>query len=119
VPLSERFFAGGDSTLRGFPRDGVDPVGAEGVVGGEAMLLLNQEFRFPIWSSLKGVLFYDAGNLYGELADFDPANLRHVLGVGVRYETPIGPLRFEYGRKLDREEGESSGELFFAIGAAF
>jgi outer membrane protein insertion porin family len=119
VPLSERFFAGGDSTLRGFPRDGVAPVGEEGIVGGEALLLLNQEYRFPILGSLKGVLFYDAGNLYVTLEDLDPLDLRHVLGVGLRYELPIGPLRVEYGRKLDRQEGESSGELFLAIGAAF
>jgi outer membrane protein insertion porin family len=119
VPLSERFFAGGDSTLRGFPRDEVEPVGEDDLVGGEVMLLLNQEYRFPIWNNLKGVLFYDAGNVYGRPADFDPLDLRHVLGAGLRLEMPIGPLRLEYGRKLDRKEGESSGELFFAIGAAF
>jgi outer membrane protein assembly complex protein YaeT len=119
VPLPERFFAGGDSTLRGFPRDGVSPVGEEDLAGGEVMLLLNQEYRFPLWRTLKGVVFYDAGNLYGKSSDFDPLDLRHVLGAGLRLEMPIGPLRLEYGRKLDREDGESSGELYFAIGAAF
>lgn len=119
VPLPERFFAGGDSTLRGFPRDGVEPVGEGDLVGGEAVLLLNQEYRFPLWRTLKGVVFYDAGNLYETSSDFDPLDLRHVLGAGLRLEMPIGPLRLEYGRKLDRENGESSGELYFAIGAAF
>ncbi len=119
VPLSERFFAGGDSTLRGFPRDEVGPIDNGTPTGGEALLLLNQEFRFPIWSRLRGVLFYDTGNVYATLGDLDPTDLRHVLGAGLRLETPIGPIRIEYGHKLDREFGESSGELFVAIGAAF
>ncbi len=125
VPLSERFFAGGDSTLRGFERDGVgprdvDPVtGASRPSGGEGLLLVNEEFRFPILWRLKGVVFYDAGNVYRNLADADPFDLRHAAGVGLRLETPIGPLRLEYGRKLDREPGESDSELFFAIGSAF
>jgi len=116
VPISEAFFAGGDSTLRGFRRDEVGRPG-----GGEALLVLNEELRFPIWEArgLKGVLFYDAGNVYPRVSELHPTDLRHVLGAGLRLETPIGPLRLEYGRKLDREAGESAGELFFAIGSAF
>ena len=114
VPISEGFFAGGDSTLRGFPRDEVGPP-----TGGEALFLINQELRFPLRRGLKGLVFYDAGNVYEEAGDLDPFDLRHVLGIGLRLEMPMGPLRLEYGRKLDRENGESSGELFLAIGAAF
>jgi outer membrane protein assembly complex protein YaeT len=114
VPISEAYFAGGDSTLRGFERDEVGPGS-----GGESLLLLNEEFRFPIWRALKGVVFYDTGNVWEDTGDFDPTDLRHVLGTGLRLETPIGPLRLEYGRKLDREENESSGEVFLAIGSAF
>lgn len=114
VPISEAYFAGGDSTLRGFPRDEVGPAS-----GGESLLLLNEEFRFPVWRALKGVVFYDAGNVWEDTWDVDPTDLRHVLGAGLRLETPIGPLRLEYGRKLDREDEESSGELFLAIGSAF
>jgi len=114
VPISEAYFAGGDSTIRGFPRDEVGPAS-----GGESMLILNEEFRFPIWSSLKGVVFYDTGNVWKKASGFDLTDLRHVLGGGLRLETPIGPIRLEYGGKLDREPGESSGELFFSIGSAF
>ncbi len=114
VPTSEAYFAGGDSTLRGFPRDDVGPAS-----GGESLLLVNEEFRFPILRALKGILFYDVGNVWDDTADFDPTDLRHVLGTGLRLETPIGPLRVEYGRKLDREPDESTGELFLAIGSAF
>jgi len=120
VPLSERFLAGGDSTLRGFARDTVGPKTPTGQpVGGQALFLLNEEFRFPIWSSLKGVLFYDVGNVYLTIEDFDLGNVRNVLGAGLRLETPIGPLRFEYGAKLAPGPRESSGEFFVSIGSAF
>ncbi|ANM28807.1 hypothetical protein ABI59_03075 [Acidobacteria bacterium Mor1] len=119
VPLSERFFAGGDSTLRGFDRDTVGPRIGDVAAGGEGLLLLNQEWRVPLWGRLKGVLFYDAGNVFDRAGDIDPFDLRHVLGLGVRLETPIGPLRLEYGSKLDRVGDESRGELFIAIGSAF
>jgi outer membrane protein insertion porin family len=123
VPISERFFAGGDSTNRGFGRDELGPKTMPGGVplGGEGLLLFNEEFRFPIWRRirLKGTLFYDAGNVYLTLSDFDPTDLRHTLGGGLRLETPIGPIRAEYGWKLDREEGESSGQFHFAIGAVY
>jgi outer membrane protein insertion porin family len=111
VPISESFFLGGDSTLRGFARDELGP--------GEGLLLFNEEFRFPIWRILKGEVFFDAGNVYENPEDLDILDMRVVLGAGLRLETPIGPLRLEYGHKLDREEGESPGELFFAIGSAF
>ncbi len=121
VPLSERFFAGGDATLRGFPRDGAgprDPV--TGLpTGGEALVLLNAEWRFPLWGALKGVAFYDLGNVFARVQDMELSELRHVAGAGLRFETPLGPVRIEYGRKLDREPGESRGELFVAIGTAF
>ena len=121
VPLSERFFAGGDSTLRGFELDQVGPQLDGLPIGGEALLLVNQEFRLPLWKQLGAVLFYDGGNVFldADALTLDPSDWRHVLGAGLRYETPIGPLRFEYGRKLDREMGESSGEFFIAIGAPF
>ncbi len=121
VPLSERFFAGGDSTIRGFDRDEVgpkDPVTGD-PVGGEAVFLINEELRFPLFENFMGVLFYDTGNVYFHLEDLDPFELRHVVGVGFRVKTPIGPLRFEYGRKLDREEGESGGRFFVSIGQPF
>jgi outer membrane protein assembly complex protein YaeT len=120
VPISERFFAGGSSTIRGFDTDRLGPTSDDGLpTGGEGLFLLNEELRFPLFGALRGVAFYDAGNVYRRIRDFDPTDLRHVLGLGVRFETPIGPLRAEYGFKLDREPGESSGQFFFSIGNAF
>jgi outer membrane protein assembly factor BamA len=121
IPASERFYAGGDTTLRGFERDTVgpkDPVTGN-ATGGEGLFLFNQELRFPIVGALRGVVFYDAGNVYGSLQDYDITDLRHVLGAGFRFGTPVGPFRIEYGHKIDREEGESPGEIFFSIGHAF
>ena len=108
VPLSERFFAGGSNTLRGFETDSVGGLDLSGLhAGGEALLIFNEELTFPIWRSLRGELFLDAGNVYITLSDFDPTDLRSSAGLGFRLETPIGPIRVEYGWKLDRREGES------------
>jgi outer membrane protein assembly complex protein YaeT len=120
VPPSERFFAGGDTTVRGFRRDRLGPVDVDGApVGGEGVFLLNEELRFPIFRTLQGVVFYDAGNVYRTLDDYDPTDLRHVAGAGLRLSTPIGPFRFEYGALLDRKAGEGRGEFFISIGQAF
>ena len=119
VPPSERFFAGGDTTIRGFARDRVGPHVDGDPIGGEGLFLFNEELRFPIFRMLGGVVFYDAGNVYRTLTDYDVSDLRHVAGFGLRLATPIGPFRLEYGAILDREPDEPRGELFFSIGQAF
>ncbi len=120
VPLSERFFAGGSSTMRGFATDSVGGLVVSGFnAGGEALIILNEEWHFPIWKSLRGELFLDAGNVYEKVSNFNPTELRSSAGTGLRLDTPIGPIRIEYGWKLDRKEGESPGELIFAIGTVF
>ncbi len=120
IPPSERFFAGGDTTVRGFSRDHLGPLDASGdPIGGEGLFLVNEEVRFPIYDSLGGVVFFDAGNVYRTLDDFDVTDLRRVAGAGLRFATPIGPFRVEYGALLDRKEGEARGQFFFSIGQAF
>ena len=120
IPISERFFAGGQFTIRGFQLDEVGPKRPNGrPLGGEARLILNQELRFPLWGRFKGELFYDAGNVYFRVEDFDPLDLRHVMGIGIRFDAPFGPVRAEYGWKLDRRADETPGEFHFAIGTVF
>ena len=75
--------------------------------------------RFPIYKALRGVVFYDTGNVFAEWRNFHTSRFRNVVGGGLRFDTPVGPFRVEYGHKLDRRENESSGEFFFSIGQAF
>jgi outer membrane protein assembly complex protein YaeT len=120
VPLSERFFAGGSTTMRGFATDTVGGVQVSGFyAGGEALLLLNNEWTFPIWRALRGEIFLDVGNVYPTVNDFDATDIRSAAGLGLRLDTPIGPIRVEYGWKLDRRPEESPGELVFGIGVLF
>ena len=143
IPLPERFFAGGGTSLRGFalnqagPRDPCTGF----PVGGQAMLILNQEFRFPmrlpfVGTALGGAIFYDGGNVYSRLGRISfrsmlpaptfalqnpalpagPTNVpvcvtnctnelnyfAHTIGLGVRYKTPVGPIRIDLGYQLNR-----------------
>jgi outer membrane protein assembly complex protein YaeT len=136
IPLPERFFSGGGTSLRGFalnqagPRDSITGF----PVGGQALLVLNQEFRFPmrlpyIGSALSGALFYDGGNVYSRLSRitfrpyspkpiFNPANptqcefnctnelnyFSHTVGLGFRYGTPVGPIRVDLGYQINRPQ---------------
>jgi outer membrane protein assembly factor BamA len=143
IPLPERFFAGGGTSLRGFALNQAGPRDAcTGFpVGGQAILVLNQEFRFPmrlpfIGTSVGGAIFYDGGNVYSRLSRISframlpgptfvlqhpalpagPANVpvcatnctnelnyfAHTIGLGVRYRTPVGPIRIDFGYQLNR-----------------
>jgi len=128
VPISERFFLGGASTLRGYEFESVAPRGFDGTpAGGDTMLLMNAEMRFPLFYGFGLVGFLDAGNVWllNKNVSFVPSGqqgatgLRYGTGVGLRYDTPVGPLRLDYGFKLDRRPGESSGVLHFTLGQAF
>lgn len=116
---SERFFAGGGTTIRGFRQNRVGPMVAGEPVGGEAVFILNNELRFPIWRVFDGVAFVDMGNVYERWQDFNPFDVRKSAGFGLRIRTPFFMLRFDYGFKLDRRPGESIGQFFFSIGQAF
>jgi outer membrane protein assembly complex protein YaeT len=117
---SERFFAGGENTIRGFAEDSVGPLTALGrPTGGEGVFLFNHELRFPIISIFDGVSFLDMGNIYRRIGDFNPLDLRYSAGLGLRIRTPYVLLRADYGIKLDRREGEGRGAFFFSIGQAF
>ncbi|HET6279262.1 MAG TPA: translocation/assembly module TamB domain-containing protein, partial [Candidatus Polarisedimenticolia bacterium] len=121
MPPTRRFFAGGDTTIRGFDLNDVGPTNAAGdPIGGEGLFILNEELRFPIFRRLQGVVFYDAGNVFHTLDEYALRDLRHVVGAGLRFATPIGPFRLEYGRILDPEPTDvSRGEFFISIGQAF
>jgi outer membrane protein assembly complex protein YaeT len=124
VPLNVRFFAGGRASHRAFKLDQLGVPGQtldeEGnAIGGNALLLLNLEYQLAIRGPVAGVIFVDVGNVWAEPTMVDLGNLRWGAGLGVRFDTPAGPLRLEYGFKLDREPDESSGELFLSFGVPF
>jgi outer membrane protein insertion porin family len=127
LPASERFFAGGDTTIRGFA---LDTVGAPNTIspsgfprGGNGLLLLNGELRVPVWGDVGAALFVDGGNVFDRVTEMDLGELRGSLGFGLRYKSPIGPIRFDVGFKLDRREigGTLEGRraFHFSIGQAF
>ncbi len=124
IPIHERFFAGGSNSFRGARFDELgpkDPVSLK-PVGGEALLLLNFELTFPLISGIKdlsGALFYDKGNVFEDMSHFSVAALKNAVGVGIRYRTPLGPVRLEVGWNLDAENGETKPLVFITIGNVF
>lgn len=121
LPLGERFFAGGGTSIRGFAYNEVGPKSPESRVpmGGDALFILNQELRCAIYKKLGGVLFLDVGNVYAKIEDLNPIETRETAGVGLRLTTPIVLFRLDWGFKLDRRPGESRSEVHFSIGQAF
>jgi outer membrane protein assembly complex protein YaeT len=120
VPRSERFFAGGSTTLRGFEQNALGTIGIEGVPeGGQAMFVINNELRFPLVSIFDGVVFSDVGNVFPRSADLSLTDLRETAGVGLRVRTPWFLLRGDYGFLLDRRAGERRGRFYFSLGQAF
>jgi len=138
VPTSELFFSGGGTTLRGFPIDEAGPqrlvpfcnvlTGQTGCVnvtvpvGGRALLILNSELRFPlgIMKALGGVVFYDGGNVYSAI-NFNNFvnNYSNTIGIGLRYTTPIGPIRIDVGRNLNPVPGINPTQYYITLGQAF
>jgi outer membrane protein insertion porin family len=124
LPLPERFFAGGDYGPRGFPVDGVGPkvLGTDGVLyptGGNAVLLGGAEMRYNLSRSFQLASFLDTGNVYLEARDVALQDLRWSAGLGVRYRTPIGPIRLDWGYVLDHQPGEARSRFHLSIGHAF
>ena len=138
VPLSEEFFSGGSDTLRGFPIDGAGPQRAVVAcgnrsdpstcstisvpVGGDMLLVLNSELRFPIplKEGLGGAVFYDGGNVYSKInLPLLAQKYTNSVGLGFRYNTPVGPIRFDIGHLLNPIAGISSFQFFLTLGQAF
>jgi outer membrane protein assembly complex protein YaeT len=120
IPLPERFFAGGSTTLRGFRLDGAGPVDGNGnPLGGRVLLIGNIELRAQLWGDLGAVAFADVGNVFALPQAVRWGEVRETLGVGVRYATPVGPIRLDLARLMDRRAGEDEYQLFFSIGHTF
>ena len=128
LPASERFFAGGDTTIRGFAPDQVGTratIDADGVaIGGNALVIFNAELRVPVRGSLGAVGFLDSGNVFKKTTDISLADLRATAGFGLRYKSPVGPIRVDVGFKVPRREiaigkRENLAEFHISLGQAF
>jgi outer membrane protein insertion porin family len=123
VPLYERFFLGGPYSVRGFKARSISPENREGDdIGGNKELVVNFEYQFPLLeeAGFKGVFFFDMGNTWDQDKwPFVNQGLWMGYGIGVRWYSPMGPMRFEYGWNVDRPKGEPPGVFEFTIGTAF
>ncbi|MCU1239780.1 MAG: outer membrane protein [Candidatus Acidoferrum typicum] len=138
VPISERFFSGGADSLRGFPINGAGPQRPVTVcgnpsdpatctlisvpVGGRMLAIVNSEGRFPIplKSGLGGVVFYDGGNVYSAVNFRQLHNsYTNSIGFGIRYRTPVGPVRIDIGHNLNSPPGVKATQYFVTLGQAF
>ena len=124
VPIYERYFAGGAYTIRGYHERKVgpfDPV-TKDPLGGEAMLVGNLEYLYPVFDFMKLVAFYDVGNVWSKLSDVGKSGLKSGVGFGVRIKTPIGPIMLDYGIPLNIEPGSESrgsGKFYFSMSHGF
>ena len=143
LPIRERYFLGGSTSIRGFAEDRLGPVqlpfncnrptnSCANVIGGDFASVLSLEVRVPIIYQLSAAAFNDNGGLFLTQCDdncrvqhgvrnnaLTLANIRHSAGPGLRYMTPVGPISLDYGFKLDRRAGESIGEVHFSISGTF
>jgi outer membrane protein assembly factor BamA len=140
VPLSEAFFSGGGSTLRGFPLNGAGPqrtISACGTpgdvstcapitvpVGGNQLFIVNSEFRIPVpldlpllGNKLGIATFYDGGNVFRTIGFH--GQYTNTFGAGLRYSTPVGPVRIDIGHNLNAPPGIKSTQIFITLGQAF
>jgi outer membrane protein insertion porin family len=120
LPIDERFFNGGATSVRSFGERTLGPLDPKGnPIGGEFYTIFNVEYTFPIYGELQGALFFDAGNLLPTSEEPGLDDMRYGLGAGLRYKLPIGPIRLDYGWNPDRQEDEDFGAFHFSFGFAF
>jgi outer membrane protein assembly factor BamA len=119
LPIDERFFNGGSSTVRSFTERDLGPRNRGYPIGGEFFSVFNVEYTFPIWGELLGAVFVDAGNLLPNAEDAGFSDMRYAVGFGLRYKLPIGPIRLDYGVNPDPRVDEDFGAFHFSFGFAF
>jgi outer membrane protein insertion porin family len=123
LPVYQKFMLGGLNSVRGFDYGDISPKDPEtgDRIGGTKMMYYNFEFRFPLLKEqgITGVVFFDAGNVFEDDENYTFRGIRTSAGTGIRWYSPLGPLRLEYGWNLDPQEGERSGKWEFMIGGEF
>jgi len=123
LPVQERYFLGGASTIRGFRNFTISPkdrAGGDGITGGDKAFFINSEVLFPLHEQMRmrGLVFFDLGNVFDERDNFH-WSVKRSAGVGIRFASPLGALRLEYGFNLAPQKGEKTTVLHFSAGTAF
>jgi outer membrane protein insertion porin family len=113
IPTQELYFLGGDDTIRGFKEDAVNPA------GGKLAIVYNLELQMRLFKGFELVGFTDMGSDTNSFSEINLGTIRNSAGAGIRYVTPVGPIRLDYGIILDRESGENFGRLHFTFGFFF
>ncbi len=120
IPIDERFFTGGSTTVRSFAERDLGPHDPRGnPVGGQYYSIFNVEYTFPIYGEILGAVFVDAGNVLPDASEPGLNDMRYGIGAGLRYNLPIGPVRLDYGVNPNPREGEAFGAFHFSFGFAF
>ncbi|MEK7871445.1 MAG: outer membrane protein assembly factor BamA [Nitrospirota bacterium] len=123
LPVGERFYVGGINTIRGFEFGEAGPVDPEtgDILGANKELIFNLEYTFPLVqeAKIRGLLFFDAGKGFDDDKPISLDQLRYSAGTGIRWISPVGPLRLEWGYNLNRIKGEKQSQMEFSIGTLF
>jgi outer membrane protein assembly complex protein YaeT len=120
LPLFERFYSGGDKSVRGYGRRRLGPLSAsDDPLGGRSLLEGSLELRRPIWKELNGAIFVDFGQVSRRAFDVPVDNLQFSRGFGLSYSTPIGPIRIDVGFPFNPPRGDRAWQIHFSIGGAF
>jgi len=120
IPIQERFFSGGASSVRSFKEFELGPLSASGdPLGGESLLVVNAELRFPIYKMLAGTLFGDGGQIWERYQEFASSRLSWGIGGGLHLRTPIGPVRVDAALNPDPEDDQDDWNVHVSVGYAF
>lgn len=120
-PLFKRFFPGGINSVRGYESRSMGPKVGDSEYGGSKHFVNNTELIFPLAESagIRGLVFFDIGEAFDDSQSMDFGDLRKAYGTGIRWSSPLGPIRLEFGFPMDKEEGDSNMQTMFTFGAPF
>jgi len=120
LPVFERFYLGGPNSIRSFKARQISPKDEFGIrIGGTSEVLGNVEYLIPLPFDIRLAAFFDIGNVYGFKTKFDLTDLRKAAGGGIRWVSPFGPIRVDYGFNLDQRPGEKPSNFHFSVGSPF